>query len=130
MYCGIMLRKVFALDYEEREQVPKMKVILMQTVPGVGEAGAIKDVADGYARNFLLPKKLAMVATRGSVKQAEAQADIFARKANKARDEVQKAAAGIQDKTVTIRARAGSENRLYGSLPLLIYQRHYRRSTA
>jgi large subunit ribosomal protein L9 len=93
-----------------------MKVILTQAVPGVGEAGTIKDVADGYARNYLLPKKLAVVATRGSVKQAEAQADVYARKASKELDAQRSAAAAIQDKTVTIHARAGSENRLYGSV--------------
>src|SRR5438876_11108216 len=112
-----MLGKVFPLDSRiEREQYPRMKVILTQAVPGVGEAGTIKEVADGYARNFLLPRKMAIVATRGSLKQAEAQADLYARKANKARSEVEKAAEAIQDKTVTIRARAGSENRLYGSV--------------
>jgi large subunit ribosomal protein L9 len=93
-----------------------MKVILTQAVPGVGEAGTIKDVADGYARNYLLPKKLAVVATRGSVKQAETQAEVFTRKANKELEAQRGAAAAIQDKTVTIRARAGSENRLYGSV--------------
>src|SRR5437867_8436125 len=93
-----------------------MKVILTQAVPGVGEAGTIKDVADGYARNYLLPKKLAVVATRGSVKQAESQAEIYTRKANKELEAQRGAAAAIQDKTVTIRARAGSENRLYGSV--------------
>jgi len=93
-----------------------MKVILTQAVPGVGEAGTIKEVADGYARNYLLPKKLAVVATRGSVKQAESQAELYARRANKALEAQRGAAAAIQDKTVTIRARAGSENRLYGSV--------------
>jgi large subunit ribosomal protein L9 len=93
-----------------------MKVILTQAVPGVGEAGTIKEVADGYARNYLLPKKLAVVATRGSVKQAEAQAELYSRKANKALEAQRGAAAALQDKTVTIRARAGSENRLYGSV--------------
>ncbi len=93
-----------------------MKVILTQTVPGVGDAGMIKEVADGYARNFLLPKGYAIVATRGSVKQAESQAELYARKANKARGEQEKQAAAVQDKTVTIRARTGSENRLYGSV--------------
>jgi large subunit ribosomal protein L9 len=85
-------------------------------VPGVGEAGAVADVADGYARNFLLPKKLAVVATKGSMKQAEAQADVYARRAGKALTEAQQAAAAVEGKTITIRARAGSENRLYGSV--------------
>jgi large subunit ribosomal protein L9 len=93
-----------------------MKVILTQAVQGLGEAGTIKEVADGYARNFLLPKGLAIVATRGSIKQAEAQADTYARKAEKAKGELQKTASAIQDKTVVIRARSGSENRLYGSV--------------
>jgi len=93
-----------------------MKVILTQTVQGLGEAGAVKEVADGYARNFLLPKGLAVAATRGSIKQAEAQAELYTRKANKARTALEGAAATVQDKTVTIRARAGSENRLYGSV--------------
>lgn len=93
-----------------------MKVILTQAVPGLGEAGTIKEVADGYARNYLLPRKLAMTATRGSLKQAEAQAEGIARKANKVLTEAQQAAAAVQDKTVTIRARVGSENRLYGSV--------------
>jgi large subunit ribosomal protein L9 len=93
-----------------------MKVILTQTVPGLGEAGAIKEVADGYARNYLLPKKLATTATRGSMKQAEAQAGVFARRASKAASEAQQAASAVEGKTVTIRARVGSENRLYGSV--------------
>ncbi len=93
-----------------------MKVILTQNVPGVGEAGAIKEVADGYARNYLIPKKLAAPATRSSVKQAEAQAEAIVRKANKQRETVQQTASALDGKVVRIRARVGSENRLYGSI--------------
>ncbi len=93
-----------------------MKVVLLEAVQGLGEAGTIKEVADGYARNYLLPKKLAVLASRTAMKQAEAQAQVSARKSNKALTEAQKAAAGIEGKTVTIRARSGSENRLYGSV--------------
>ena len=93
-----------------------MKIILTQPVPGLGEVGAIKEVADGYARNFLLPRKMAVAATRSTVKQAEAMADQYTRRANKARTELEAAAAAIEGKVVTIRARAGSENRLYGSV--------------
>ena len=93
-----------------------MKVILTQNVPGVGEAGAIKEVADGYARNYLIPKKLAAPATRSSLKQAEAQAEAIVRKANKQRDSLQQTASALDGKTVKIRARVGSENRLYGSI--------------
>lgn len=93
-----------------------MKVILTQNVPGVGEAGAIKEVADGYARNYLIPKKLAAPATRSSVKQAEAQAEAIARRASKQRETVQQIASALDGKTVKVRARVGSENRLYGSV--------------
>ena len=93
-----------------------MKVILTQNVPGVGEAGAIKEVADGYARNYLIPQKLAAPATRSSLKQAEAQAEAIVRKANKQRDSLQQTASALDGKTVKIRARVGSENRLYGSI--------------
>lgn len=93
-----------------------MKVILTQTVAGLGDAGNVKEVADGYARNFLLPQKLAVLATRGSLKQAEAQAGVYARRANKALYEAQQAAAALEGKVITIRARVGSENRLYGSV--------------
>lgn len=93
-----------------------MKVILTQSVPGVGETGAIKEVADGYARNYLIPKKLAMPATRGTIKQAEAQAETLTRRANKQREDLQKTASILDGKLVRIRARTGSENRLYGSV--------------
>ncbi|MBF6613934.1 MAG: 50S ribosomal protein L9 [Chloroflexi bacterium] len=93
-----------------------MKVVLLEAVQGLGEAGTIKEVADGYARNYLLPKKLAVLASRTAMKQAEAQAQFSARKSNKALTEAQKAAAEIEGKTVTIHARSGSENRLYGSV--------------
>jgi large subunit ribosomal protein L9 len=111
-----MQGKDFALDIRRGRKSPHMKVILTQPVQGLGEAGTIKEVADGYARNYLLPRKMAVPATKGSVKQAEAHAELYARKANKALTEVQKAAAGVTGKVVTIRARAGSENRLYGSV--------------
>lgn len=93
-----------------------MKVILTQAVPGLGEAGVVKEVADGYARNYLLPRKLAVTATRGSLKQAEAQAGVYSRRAQKAVSASQQAANLIEGKTVKIRARVGSENRLYGSV--------------
>ena len=93
-----------------------MKIILTQAVPGLGEAGAVKEVADGYARNYLLPRKLAMTATKGSMKQALAQAEVYTRRAQKVTSAAQQAAAALEGKVVKIRARVGSENRLYGSV--------------
>jgi large subunit ribosomal protein L9 len=93
-----------------------MKIILTQAVPGLGEAGAVKEVADGYARNYLLPRKLAMTATKGSMKQALAQAEVYTRRAQKVTSAAQQAAAALEGKVVKIRARVGSENRIYGSV--------------
>jgi large subunit ribosomal protein L9 len=84
-----------------------MKVILTQAVPGLGEAGAVKEVADGYARNYLLPRKLAMTATKGSMKQALAQAEVYTLRAQKVTSAAQQAAAALEGKVVKIRARVG-----------------------
>jgi large subunit ribosomal protein L9 len=93
-----------------------MKVILTRTVPGLGEAGTIKEVADGYARNFLIPKGLATAATGTNVKQAQERAEAAARREAKEREALEKQAAQLADKTVVIRVRVGPENRLYGSV--------------
>ena len=93
-----------------------MKVILRADVDRVGKKGDILDVADGYARNFLLPKQLAMVATDGAVAQAAAM-----RRARDVRDAADRSAAEevarrLVPKVITIPAKAGSEGRLFGSV--------------
>jgi large subunit ribosomal protein L9 len=93
-----------------------MKVILSQTVPGLGEKGAIRDVADGYARNYLIPKGLALAATNENIKLEQDRATAMARREARAREELSKRAAVLEGKTVVIRARVGPENRLYGSV--------------
>lgn len=93
-----------------------MKVILRQDVDGVGRRGDIVSVADGHARNFLLPKGMAIVATDGAVNQANAM-----RKARDLREAADREAAGtiaeaLTAKTFTIKAKAGNEGRLFGSV--------------
>lgn len=93
-----------------------MKVILRQDVDGVGRRGDIVSVADGHARNFLLPKGMAIVATDGAVNQANAM-----RKARDLREAADRAAAGtiaeaLSAKTFTVKAKAGNEGRLFGSV--------------
>lgn len=93
-----------------------MKVILRQDVDGVGRRGDIVTVADGHARNFLLPKGMAIVASDGAVNQANAM-----RKARDLREAADRAAAGtiaeaLAAKTFTIKAKAGNEGRLFGSV--------------
>lgn len=93
-----------------------MKVILSQDVANVGKVGDLVKVADGYARNFLLPRKLAMVATEGRQKEFKHLQKIAEAKKKKA----VAAAKGVADKlaafTVTIKAQAGEGDKLFGSV--------------
>ncbi|HEX7095882.1 MAG TPA: 50S ribosomal protein L9 [Acidimicrobiales bacterium] len=93
-----------------------MKIVLRNDVRGVGRKGDVLDVADGYARNYLLPKGFALVATRGVEAQAEAM-----RKARQARSEAERAEAlelakVLDGVTVRVSAKAGREGKLFGSV--------------
>jgi large subunit ribosomal protein L9 len=93
-----------------------MKVILRTDVSELGKRGDILDVADGFARNYLVPKGLAMKATDGATAQAQAM-----RRARDLRDAQDRAAAEeiattLVSKVITVGARAGSEGRLFGSV--------------
>lgn len=93
-----------------------MEVLLLKDVEQLGEAGQIKRVANGYARNFLIPRGLAVAATPGAVKQAELQLESDARRQAKELDEAQALAQVLDGRTVTFQARAGESDRLYGSI--------------
>jgi large subunit ribosomal protein L9 len=95
-----------------------MKVVLNADVADLGERGAIVDVSEGYARNYLLPRKLAAKATSGNVKAAEKATASRVAIERKARDEAQKMAAGLSGTRVVLAAQAGDEGRLYGSVGL------------
>ena len=93
-----------------------MKVVLRADVAQVGKKGDIVDVADGYARNFLVPKGLAFLATAGVEKQASAM-----RRVRDARDAQDRAAAEevattLVPRVITISAKAGAEGKLFGSV--------------
>jgi large subunit ribosomal protein L9 len=93
-----------------------MKVLFKKDVADVARAGQVKDVADGYARNFLIPRGLAVVATAGALKQV---ADVQAVAARHAAEE-EKAARDLKQRLeaqpIAIEAKAGSQGRLYGSV--------------
>jgi large subunit ribosomal protein L9 len=93
-----------------------MKVILLEDVHGVGAAGAVATVSDGYARNFLLPRKLAIAATDGSMKDLERRRGQIQRRQVQEAKTAETLAQKIAGITVTIRSRAGEGNRLYGSI--------------
>jgi large subunit ribosomal protein L9 len=93
-----------------------MQVILRTDVPELGKRGDMLDVADGYARNYLVPKGLAMRATAGAASQAASM-----RRARDLRDAQDRAAAEtlattLVPKVITVTARAGTEGRLFGSV--------------
>lgn len=93
-----------------------MQVLLLKNVPGVGSAGQVKKVADGYARNYLLPNKLAVPATDGAVKQAETIKQAAARRDAQTLAEAQALAKILSETTLTFRAKAGEGDRLFGSI--------------
>lgn len=93
-----------------------MQVLLLQNVPGIGSAGQVKKVADGYARNYLLPHKLAVIADDGSVKQAESVKQAALRREAKTKTEAEELAKIVSQITLTFRAKAGEGDRLFGSI--------------
>jgi large subunit ribosomal protein L9 len=93
-----------------------MKVVLTQDVQGLGEAGQVKEVAEGYARNFLLPRKLAVAATPGALKQVEIQQAAEKKRQQKQDQEVQGQAKKLSEVTVTLRSKVGEGGKLYGSI--------------
>ncbi len=93
-----------------------MKVILTRDVPNVGKQGDVATVAEGYARNYLFPRKLAIEASPGNLKNIERQHQIEERLKEQRRAAAEKAASELADRTVTIRARTGAGTRLYGSI--------------
>lgn len=93
-----------------------MDVLLLRDVPGIGSAGQVKKVMDGYARNYLLPRKLAVAATGGAVKQAQSIKEAAARRDAKTLAEAQQLADLLRQTTLNFRAKAGEGERLFGSI--------------
>jgi large subunit ribosomal protein L9 len=93
-----------------------MEVILRQTIDNLGRAGQIVKVADGYARNYLLPKKLAYHATPGNLKVIEFERQSLLRKDAKQKDDAEQLKQMLDAVEVTIRRKVGEQNALYGSV--------------
>lgn len=93
-----------------------MKVFLTKDVPGVGEANHVVDVADGYARNYLLPHRMAVRATEGQIKTAQQYEASQARRAARAHERSQQMANVLAETSLTFKAKAGETGRLYGSI--------------
>jgi len=93
-----------------------MKVILLADVKGTGKKGEIKNVSDGYARNFLIGKGLAAEATPENLNKLEGQKASAQHKIDVAKAEAQEQAKTLEGKTVTVRAKAGQGGKLFGAV--------------
>jgi large subunit ribosomal protein L9 len=93
-----------------------MKVILTKPVEALGDKGDVVDVADGYARNYLVPKKFAVKASAGSLKQAEAMRVARVESARKSLEDAQTLADSLAGTRVVVAARAGDAGNLFGSI--------------
>ncbi len=95
-----------------------MKLILISDVNELGKRGDVVDVAEGYARNFLLPKKKAVKANEGALAQAESIREARIEAERRAKDEAEQIATQLVGSRVVIAAPAGDEGQLYGSVGL------------
>lgn len=93
-----------------------MKVILKQDVKGQGKAGQLVNVSDGYARNFLFPRQLAIPADAQAMSELRSKEEAAQYHAKVEKDAALAAAAQLKDKTVKISAKAGSSGRLFGAV--------------
>ena len=93
-----------------------MKVIFLEDVPNVARAGETKEVANGYGRNFLIPRKLALPAKPQDMVTIEAQIKERAHVAAKTETEMVELANQLDGKEITLKARVGQKERLYGSV--------------
>lgn len=93
-----------------------MKVILCEDVPNLGDMGAEVKVADGYARNYLIPRKLAVNAHSASAKQIEHEKRNISRREEKLRAQLAEVAKRLEGVTVEIKVRAGEEDKIFGSV--------------
>ncbi|OHD69599.1 MAG: 50S ribosomal protein L9 [Spirochaetes bacterium RBG_16_49_21] len=93
-----------------------MKVILQKDIPNLGDAGDIKDVAQGYARNYLLPRKMVIPADESSRRSGEHQKKLIRIKKEKRKKQSEKLAESVNGMEIRITAQIGEEGKLFGSV--------------
>jgi large subunit ribosomal protein L9 len=93
-----------------------MKVILLKDVKGTGKKGDIKDVAEGYARNYLIPRKLAVIATEGNLNSLKEQKRREEKRKEEERIEAQNLGEKLSGITVKLTTKAGEGGRIFGSI--------------
>ena len=93
-----------------------MRVIFLEDVPRIAKAGEIREVAEGYGRNFLIPRKLAAPVSQQVTGRFEAQQRVQVKKQEKMEAELAKIAEQLEGKEIVVKAKVGAKNRLYGSI--------------
>lgn len=93
-----------------------MKVIFLQDVSHVARAGEIKEVSNGYGKNFLIPRKLALLANSGSTNAVAVKLDVQSRHQAQTEAEVVEMANQLEGKEIILQAQSGGKERLYGSI--------------
>ena len=93
-----------------------MRVILKSEVRGLGRAGDVKDVADGYAQNYLLPRGLAMAATAGELKHLAQERDAAKVKKDRAHRDAEELARRLGGVTLVFKLKAGEQGKTFGSV--------------
>ncbi|MFC0186679.1 50S ribosomal protein L9 [Fictibacillus aquaticus] len=93
-----------------------MKVVFLQDVKGKGKKGEIKNVSEGYARNYLLPNKLATEANKSAVASVEGQKKSEEKKAQAMKEEAEQLKEKLAEMTVTVKTKAGEGGRVFGSV--------------
>ncbi|QQR79458.1 MAG: 50S ribosomal protein L9 [Deltaproteobacteria bacterium] len=93
-----------------------MEVILREDVPKLGKVGDVKKVSDGFARNYLIPQKKAMVADKGSLKRLEQEQKVIEARRAKAKQEAEALGQKISSITLTVEKQAGEEDKIFGTV--------------
>lgn len=93
-----------------------MKVIFLKDVKGQGKKGEVKDLSEGYVRNFLIPKGLAREATEGNIRDLEAKQRSEEKRKEQEKIEAQQLAVKMNEMTVKIKGKAGEGGRLFGAI--------------
>ena len=93
-----------------------IEIILRETIDNLGRAGQVVKVANGYARNYLLPRKLAYPATPGNLKVIESERQSLLRKESKQKEDAERQMQMLEKVEITIRRKVGEQDALYGSV--------------
>ena len=100
-----------------------MKVLLQKDIPGTGKRGEVRDVANGFAANYLIPKKLAIIATLSVIADKKIQESAQGRKKAGERADIEKLARLLSEEPLTIKAKANEQGKLFGGVDAKIIAR-------